>query len=241
MGMTAIAGALMVAVAPMHAEGPTPQYPRLTRFPNATVMNLVNAKLQALEKENRGEYQQCLDNLRAAKMKADNDPHWVDIKVGYLSSRYLSLDIHSEDYCGGAHPSFGPSPVTFDLSTGSEIDWTKAFHPSFWSGGIDRLYRKYYPWTKADQAAFEKSVAKGDASEDDNCKKMIDEQANFPVRQDAIFRLRRGQGLMLQPDFPHVVQNCAEEVALPASELEPYLKDATLLVELRSKELTHDR
>jgi hypothetical protein len=231
----------MIAVSPMHAKGPAPHYPRLTRFPDSALMGKVNVKLEALEKKNHDGYRQCIGDLRAAKRKADADAYWVDIKVGYLSRHYLSLEIHSEGYCGGAYPWSGSSPVTFDLSTGDQIDWMKAFLPSFWTGGVNRLYRKHYPWTGIDQAAFEKSVAKGEATEDDNCKEMIDGQQNFQTRQSAIFRLQNGRGLMLQPDFPHVVQNCAEEVTLPVSELKPYLRDPTLAAELRSKEFGHDR
>jgi hypothetical protein len=233
MGVIAAMMALSVAVAPLHVSGAMPHFPRLVRFPDAAVEARVNARLAALEKEQRDGYPQCLEGLKQLGEKPTDDDYWVDVKVGYLSARFLSLEISTESYCGGNHPNNGSNPVTFDLSTGREVDWKNAFKPEFFSVALNALYRKLYPWTAKDEADLRKEIAAGQADESDNCKKLVDGQDNFESPDAAIFRLQAGTGLVVSPDFPHVIQACGEEVALPLSSVAPYLKDPHLLDELK--------
>ena len=208
--------ALAVTAAPMHASGATPHYPRLTRFPDATVMARVNADLAAKEKANASDYKECLSDLHDAGQKPDKATWSVDVSVTYLSAHFLSVGVTSSNYCGGAYPNDGvQTPVTFDLATGREIDWKTAFKPGFLTGALNTLYRAVYP-----------------KSSDAQCRSFVREQPPFASPEDAIFRLETGKGLVVLPDFPHAMQGCAEEVAVPAPKLAPFLRNADLLNEL---------
>jgi len=235
-GLIAALAMAGIAAAPMHASGAAPHYPRITRFPDAAVKARMNARLAKLESDNRAGYRDCLSRLRATHEEPQDDSYWVDIKVGYLSRRYMSLEINSEEYCGGPRPLNGiMSPVTFDLSTAKEIDWKAEFKSGFFSQALNRLYIKHYPWTITDAAQHESSnAAENPDHPSDDCKTMVDEGNNFLTPEDAVFRLRKGRGLVVTPIFTAYVMNCEEEVALPASEMAPYLKDKALLFELRA-------
>lgn len=208
--------ALAFAAAPMHASGAAPHYPRLTRFPDTMIMARVNADLAAKEKANAADYKQCLSDLRDAGHKPDKDSWAVDVSVSYLSAHFLSVGVTSSNYCGGAYPNNGiQAPVTFDLSTGREIDWKAAFKSGFFTGRLEKLYRAAYP-----------------KNADADCRDFVREQPPFAIPEDAIFRLETGKGLVVLPGFPHAMQACAQEVTLPPAKLAPYLKNANLLNEL---------
>lgn len=207
--------AAAVLAAPMHASGIEPHYPRLTRFPDAKVMARVNADLAAKEKANAADYRECLSDLHDSGGKPDGGTWSVSVSVTYLSAHFLSVGVTSSNYCGGAYPNNGiETPVTYDLSTGSAIDWKTAFKPGFVTDRLNALYRAAYKTADAD------------------CRSLVHDQPPFGIADDAIFRIEAGKGLVVLPDFPHAVQACAQEVTLPPAKIAPYLKNATLLNEL---------
>jgi hypothetical protein len=215
MAVSLIAAAVLAV--PMQASGVEPHWPRLTRFPDAAVMAKVNAGLAAKEKQNHADYRDCLSGLRDIGEKPDKDTWSVAVSVTYLSARFMSVNAVASNYCGGAYPNNATqTPVTFDLSTGREIDWKAAFKPSFFGGALTRLYRAAYP-----------------KSADAECRKFVTEQDPFETSDGAIFRLQTGKGLVVLPDLPHVVQACAEEETLPVAKLAPYLKKPDLLDEFK--------
>ena len=217
MAVSLIAAAVLAV--PMQASGVEPHWPRLTQFPDAAVMARVNAAIAAKEDQNHADYHECLSDLHNAGEKPDDDTWSVTVKVGYLSQRYFSLQVTSSNYCGGAYPNNGiETPVTFDLATGREVDWKTAFKPGFLLEGLTKLYRAHYP---------------RDAGPD--CRKLTMTDDPFESADDAIFRLQSGKGLVVVPELAHATQACAEEVALPAAKLKPYLVDAQLLDELGVK------
>jgi hypothetical protein len=217
MVMSLIAAAAVLA-APTQASGTEPHWPRLTQFPDAAVMTRVNAAIAAKEKQNSADYKQCLSDLHDAGEKPDDETWSLSVRIGYLTERYFSLEVTSSSYCGGAYPNNGiETPVTFDLKTGREIDWKTVFKPGFAPDALTKLYRSVYP---------------RDAGPD--CRKLVMSEEPFESADGAIFRLQAGRGLMVLPDFAHATQACAEEVALPAAKLAPYLADPALLSELRA-------
>lgn len=208
--------AAAVLAAPMQVSGIEPHWPRLTQFPDASVMARVNAAIAAKQDQNHADYKECLSDLHNAGEKPDGDTWMVTVKVGYLSQRYFSLQVTSSNYCGGAYPNNGiETPVTFDLATGRELDWKAAFKPGFLTDRLNALYRAAYP-----------------KNADADCRKFVHDQPPFGTADDAIFKLETGKGLVVLPDFPHAVQACAEEMTLPAARIAPFLKNATLLNEL---------
>jgi hypothetical protein len=228
-GWNAAAAAPTVTAAPMHSSGQTPVYPRLTNFPDAKVMAKVNALLAAQEKTDRSARADCLSQLKDAGGKPDADSYSTQITVSYLSRRYLSVNVVTSYDCGGPYPTNGAEmPMTFDLVTGSAIDWSKIFKPGF------------LPPDNADETAPPSALTKlyraryRNGPDDADCRSAIADQD--PFAEAPAIRLDSKRGLIVEPDFPHAIAACADQLALSAADLAPYLKGSTLKSDLIAAE-----
>ncbi len=195
-----------VAAAPLHSEGRAIAYPRLTQFPDAAIKAKVNAVLAAQEKDDRGQMQDCISQLRDAEIKHDPQSYQERIRLAYLSRRYLSIEVHTGYYCGGPYPTNdAPAPRSFDLTKGAALDWNSLFKPGFITApdgkkaGLWALYQARY------RNGQDKDCADTVARQDDG---------GLHLWLDS----KRG-GLVAQPDFPHVMEACAEQMVFKPAEL----------------------
>jgi hypothetical protein len=219
--------ATAVAAAPMHTEGGRPVYPRLIAFPNPAIMAKVNKALAEQEAEDRDTRSDCIKSVLEAKQKPGADTYETAISVTYLSAHYLSVNVVSSYDCAGPYPTNGAeAPLTFDLTTGEAMNWKTLFktgflppddgetnaHPS----GLAKIYKARY--RKADAA-------------DDDCRGVISDPS---WSLSPIFWLSEKAGLVVQPDFPHVVAACADDLNLSAADLAPYVNSAPFLADLKA-------
>ncbi|MBL6854030.1 MAG: hypothetical protein ISS15_13920 [Alphaproteobacteria bacterium] len=210
-----------VAAAPLHSAGAKANYPRLTKFPDAKIMTAVNALLAGKEKEDRSNYADCLKQIADMKQKPDPESWNSTIDVTYLSARYMTINVVQSYSCAGAYPTNGAEvPINVDLKVGKEIDWTGMFKPGFLTdgdkiGALTKLYLSHYSKKKEDKDCLD-------------AVKQTDPSAS------AIFWLDSKQGLLFQPDYPHVIAACANPMPLSSAVLAPYLKDTALLAELKA-------
>lgn len=212
-----------VVAAPMHNSGQTPVYPRLTKYPDAKIMAKVNALLAAQEKTDRSARTDCLSQLKDAGEKPNADTYSTAIDVTYLSLRFLSVNVVTSYDCGGPYPTSGAeAPVTFELATGSAIDWSKLFKPGFLPpdtadeseppSALTKLYRARY------------------RNDDADCRGAITDQDPF-ADPPAIW-LDAKRGVIVEPDFPHAIAACADEMALSPADVAPYLTDLALKADI---------
>jgi hypothetical protein len=216
-----------VAASPMHTEGGKPVYPRLIAFSNPAIMATVNAALAKQEADDRDTRSDCIKSVLEAKQKPGASTYETDISVSYISPRYLSVNVVSSYDCAGAYPTNGAqTPLTFDLTTGEPVDWKTLFKPGFLPSddgddaahpsGLAKIYKARY--RKAD-------------SGDDDCRGVIDDPSwSF----SPILWLSAKAGLLVQPDFPHVVAACADDLNLSAADLAPYVKSTAFLADLKA-------
>ncbi len=224
-GWSAAHAAPAVTAAPMHSAGQNPVYPRLVKFPDAKVLAKVNALLAAQEKADRSALADCLSQLKDAGEKPDADSYSTQITVSYLSRRYLSVNVVTSYDCGGPYPTSGAeAPMTFDLVSGSAIDWSKMFKPGF------------FPPDNADEGAPPSALTNlyraryRNAPDNADCRSAIADQD--PFEQPPAIWLDSKRGLIVEPDFPHAIAACADEMALSPTDLAPYLKDPALETDL---------
>ncbi|MHB8284666.1 MAG: hypothetical protein ACYDD1_08320 [Caulobacteraceae bacterium] len=217
-----------VAAAPMRTSGALPIYPRLTAFPNAAVMAKVNSQLAAKEKDDRDTRADCYLQIRDDKQKIDRDSFSEDIRVTYLTRRFLSVMVVRNYDCAEPYPTTKADPVTFDLTTGVEVNWLTVFKPGFLPPDQitkktprSRLARLY--WTR---------LPKADVDQD--CREVLIESDPFGDDPPDIWMIA-GRRLAVQPHFPHTLGACVVEADLPPADLAPYIKDANLAAELAAK------
>ncbi|MEI9886776.1 MAG: hypothetical protein WDN08_09810 [Rhizomicrobium sp.] len=216
-----------VAAAPLHTSGAKATYPRLTKYPLPRILAKVNAALAILEKTDRQAYVDCLAQLKEMKMKPEADSYVESADVRYLSARFFSIEVVTSYYCAGAYPTNGAeTPVTYDLSNGTQIDWSTQFKPGFLSVESTAEVPPPSTLTKLYRARYSK------AKDDAECRQAINEQD--PFSGAPIVWLDAKGGIVFQPDFPHVIAACGTTLTLSPAEVAPYLKNAALAADLKA-------
>jgi hypothetical protein len=217
----ALAGSA-VLVKPLHSPPGKIVFPRIVAGPPAAVRQTVNRALAAQEKADRAQRADCVQQIREAGQKPEPDSFRESVAVTYVSARYLSLDVRQSYFCATAYPTNdAPTPLTFDLGTGRPLDWNAVFKPGFLpsegamaSAALVKLYRARY--------------AAPDEAKD--CKDVIADDPSFEDGVDIWLDETKG-GLVVQPDFLHVIAVCAVPLAFGATDLAPYA-DAAFVSDL---------
>lgn len=211
------AGELRVMAVPMHSATPQQRFPRVSGLPDAAVQERINAVLAAREKEDAGLRRNCLRDGHIARN--DPDGYSEKIRVTYLSPRFLSIEVRESDSGCGAYPNANvPTPITLDLRTGQELDWKGFFTDGFLSPSGDRPSRLTQLYLRR----------AGTAAPDPTCRPVI-EEATYILWLDQTKR-----ALIAEPDIPHVVRACAQTVAIPFSDIAPFVVDKSTMRDLSS-------
>ncbi len=179
------------------------ELPRVTLAGNREVEQRVNARLDTL----------------AAEMRCDSDESGSDISYSartattYAADDVLSVSIHAEYYCGGAYPTNDDNQsVTYDLTTGETVPF-------------DGLFRDYGADKTTILGVLQATLAPS-ASANVDCAELFTTEA----MQGMTFSYALGEaGVLVQPEFPHVIEACAEEVTIPYASLRPFAADGSVL------------
>jgi hypothetical protein len=218
-----------IVVAPLASPAGRIDYPRVTRFANAAVRKRVNATLAAREAAVRSQRADCLAMVRKAGQTPTADSFRAKIAAHYVSGRYLSIEAHLSYFCATAYPTNDAAePLTFDLSTGAEVDWSKLFKPGFLpssdaqpASGLSKLYQAHY------------ARARLDPDLDQPCKDAIEGSDPLAGGVSLWLDAKRG-GLVVMPSFPHVIEACAAPLIFTPAELAPDVADAGFLRDLKA-------
>jgi hypothetical protein len=188
------------------------RFPRLVRLENKEVLRLVNRQIDALTSEFG-----CSDRGADSYYK-------VRSRVDFAGKGIFSIYASAEYYCGGPYPPNDSNiSVTFDLKTGKQVKF-------------EELFRDYETDKRAILRAMfakqvensEKLMATGRKNED-TCEGNPG-LYSLDRLQDSTFSFNFSrQGLKVQPQWPHVVEACAELVTVPYSRLSKYAAPNGLL------------
>lgn len=158
------------------------------------------------------EYIQCMAGVLSF-FGVDGD-YGMSIAPEFANAELLSVTRSQGDYCGGAHPNFWQEYITFDRQTGSKLD------PSDWFNqrgmAVDEYQLKVMQQPLRDLIVARWPVYEG---EPDECSGYaLDQQWwNYQVQRE---------GILFQPDFPHVITACEAEILVEWDDLEPFLSEA---------------
>lgn len=183
-------------------SGPLPhiQLPRLTSFPDAAVMRTVNADLDDVRRS-------LIEKARECRGDGHNESDWEDLaRVDLFTRDVLSIYIGISYYCGGPHPGDEYMPLTYNMRTGKRFDFQKDAAQLFLDGTFPfddllNLYREHYG-------------APGD------CDLSL-------IKSDIVDQLYvhlGADGLIINPDLPHVFAACGPEVVVPFKDLKSLVK-----------------
>jgi hypothetical protein len=177
----------------------------------------VNTALDQVDARDRANRESCLE----AKAQNDNVEWGRSVAVPMKGPRFISIVMDQGDYCGGAHPNSGRTPLVFDLETGRLIDW-KAWLPADMAAPIDNqdadaAAALQSPTLKAWFA--ERALAEMSPEGKAECAELYSEQWRDEWRLAAWPDAKAG-GLRLQTaGLAHASKGCETEVLMPLREL----------------------
>jgi hypothetical protein len=175
--------------------------PVLTRFPDPEVMQSVNADLASVRRELAKDAKDCTADVPERS-------YWEDVaRVDIFTRNVLSIYVGISIYCGGPHPDDDYMPLTYNMRIGKRFDFQKDAAQLFVGDSLPTeqlldLYRNHY-------GKPEGGCELSDITSDDIQK------LNLHFAAD---------GLVINPDLPHVVAACGPEIVIPYDEIKPLVK-----------------
>ncbi|WP_292107968.1 hypothetical protein [Brevundimonas sp.] len=136
---------------------------------------------------------------------------------------YISFWIAKGYFCeGAARPSFDQTAITYDLATGQAVDWvTAAPGLQLTRGDTTGLPADYVPGLSSSVLSgwySAEAPASADAEFAEQCADVWTPEALEGVGFKFWLDARTG-GLAVAPEFPHVIQACADPATLNADEM----------------------
>jgi hypothetical protein len=175
--------------------------PRLTRFHEPVIQETVNRQLESLA-----------DSLSCDTHEFPGNPDYFEstAKVTYISNEVLSVSVHASYYCGGPYPTNDANrSVTFDLQTGLSVSFAELF--ANYEQDAEAIVRTLYPERIA---RAEHLAASGHDEPGETCDDAFVFSLPNLLESGFSYALSR-EGLIVQPNFPHVSEACAEEIIVP--------------------------
>lgn len=139
----------------------------------------------------------------------------ITLDPRFASPAFLTVGVHSNSFCGGAHPEYAYWWRVYDRADGSRVDfatWFKstAVPPQERYAGSDELQL-----APALRALALKRMKISDAE----CADTVKDSEYWFLGLDKA-------GLIMTPSLPHVAAGCADDAILPYAALAPYLTAA---------------
>lgn len=207
-------------------------FPRVHGLPDRAVERRVNSALAWRDRKLRADRRECAADAREGARINESPFRGIDftqsVRVAHLSPRFLSLEVHRGWYCGGPYPTNdSPQPVTYDLTTGREVDWSRALARSALAMPDTRTDDEPDPSPLA--ALYERHYPREGSGPDPDCAGAALPNADFVfwLGRDARGRV----GLAVQPQLPHVVEACAETVVLSGADARRFVASPALRAE----------
>jgi hypothetical protein len=167
---------------------------------------VINAMLRAyLPRGNLGDG--AYDCLAGALSSLGTDGY-VDqtVRPMLVSRVFLGFDEANDQYCGGNHPNAWQVMRVFDRQSGKEVDLFD------WIGAP----REDGEESILPEALLAAVLARWPADAEPDCREIVGEGRTW------MLGLAR-DGLVFQPDLPHIAMACAERVTVGWQELAPFL------------------
>ena len=135
-------------------------------------------------------------------------------RVTHAAHDVLSVNVHASYYCGGPYPTNDANrSVTYDLTTGEAVP--------FWS-----LFREGEADRTAVAGVLETTLAPAAAGVDAGCADALTAEA---LATATIAYALTDTGVLVQPQFPHVIEACAVESEIPYGSLRAFARDGNVL------------
>ncbi|MBA3767444.1 MAG: hypothetical protein H0W99_10725 [Acidobacteria bacterium] len=185
-------------------------FPRLTSFRDRAIMNAVNRRIDELTAE-----------FGCQGEGGKNATYKVRSRVEYTAKDIFSIYASSEYYCGTAYPTNDNNvSLTFDMKTGKTVNFEDLFKN--YEADRQEIIKTIFAGLLARGA---RAAASG-KPKDGNCEELY----NLDTLESATYVFNFSKtGLSVQADWPHVMESCAERVAVPYTKLSKFAAPDGLL------------
>jgi hypothetical protein len=184
------------------------RFPRLTAYKDVTTMNRVNAQIDELSKE-----------FGCPAPRGKDDWYKVFSRVEFGAKDIFSIYASANYHCGGPYPTNDANmSLTFDLRTGKKVQFAELFR-SYDANKVQILkiiFARQLERTEKLLAAGKKS------DENSNCEENFDLFTLENLRDSEYAYNFSERGLVVQPQWPHAVEACAERVTVPYQQLKEF-------------------
>ena len=164
--------------------------------------------------------------------------HWSVSRTTYAADDVLSVFIRFGGFCGGAHPINGVNvSATFDLRTGKPVPFRELF--ADYERDAHAIVRALFPAQTAAADRLSPSEIEQATHEDETYCLQLYTTAEL-ARTSFAYSFSYA-GLVVEPDFPHVIRACAEDAVVPYERLRPFAAPGSILArvaEARSRSST---
>jgi hypothetical protein len=161
----------------------------------------------------------------------DSDPsnaEWTrQVVVTMRGPRYLGLLAHDELNCGGPYPDTGTLVLTYDLATGSPMNWAQLLPAAMVQAvGKDDASEGAVTSTLQSHALVDIYVKGLDQPIDPDCRDVV----SNPELSLVLWPDAKEDGVAVMPSsLPHVVAACGPDITIPTATLRQLGVDAGLL------------
>lgn len=189
------------------------QFPMLTSYREPNVLKKVNSAIA----DTTAEFGCDVEEGTATE-------YAVKSNVAYTLQDIFSIYAAASYYCGGAYPTNDMNiSMTFDMKTGDAVYFTDLFQD--YDRDQEKILRVIYGPKIEQSEKLEASSKKEEGSCDEDpwifsLDHLKESSYNFHFAAD---------GLHVQPDWPHVIEACAEISVVPYSKLKPFAAPSSIL------------
>lgn len=175
----------------------------------------INAFLDGLDARDRESRSNCLT-------EGPENAQWGrSVAAPMTGPRFVSIIVTRGDYCGGAHPNWSETHYTFDLLTGTHVDW-----PALLPAGMSaRIHEPEYSWpaTLASPSLTawfaQRALAGLDRDVQDTCASTYGPEGRGSLGLGVWLDAKEnGLGLQLIPSH-HAEIACVTSLTIPAADL----------------------
>ncbi len=181
-------------------------FPRLTHFSNPTMMSVVNRQIDQSTRDFV-----CPSDCKTGSYK-------VTSSVGYADNDIFSIHASASYFCCGPYPTDDANvSQTYDLRTGRLVGFEQLFRNYEADKGkiLTTIFARQI--AKAEKAASSKSANKDGDCENEPSMYTADNLGN----SEFTYSFSK-TGLIVKPEWPHVIAACAVAVTVPYRELKKY-------------------
>jgi hypothetical protein len=206
-------GVIQTAMVQIRNTGIT--FPVLTGYPDPAIMERVNGQIEALTSTFGCEEEPV----------AGTDTYFkVQSSVEYNRNKILSIYASAAYYCDGPYPTNDSNiSLTFDLTKGEKITFEELFKD--YETDKEPILETVF----AEQIEKSEELMEAGMEADGSCENDPDLFSLEHLDESAFNYYFSDQGLVVQPEWPHAIEACAERVTVPYKALEQFAEPDGIL------------